>query len=327
MKKMIALVTVIGVLLIGSALFLLLRNAIYDPPSFVAFNSDIHDVLIGQETPVTFVAVLESNNPPNEVSLVCENRIIGELPLDKERSNEYTTVYSGTATVYSDIFEVQNVFATFGNTASKPINLNFYNNLTEEDYGEAIDFNQAIIEIEKEFADSRGYVPVESYDKAVGAVAGYAGKKLSEGAILACNVDDSGVYIEFNSHIGYLYQPSVEGVLSGEADAQIFTVEPSTEQYNSLGFRGLQSAAERKINVSGITGDATSSKNNVPPLSEAEMKNAESYNGFDFTNVWAVSPSVNNGFPYLRVQQGTSPAPSATSTQGARATQGSPLRS
>ena len=42
---------------------------------------------------------------------------------------------------------------------------------------------------------------------------------------------------------------------------------------------------------------------NVLSLSEAQMKQQFSFVGFDFTNTWAISPSINNGYPYLRGMQ------------------------
>jgi len=40
---------------------------------------------------------------------------------------------------------------------------------------------------------------------------------------------------------------------------------------------------------------------NVEALSTIEMKNRANFTGFDFDTVWAIEPSVNIGFPYLRV--------------------------
>ena len=39
---------------------------------------------------------------------------------------------------------------------------------------------------------------------------------------------------------------------------------------------------------------------NVLALTNTQMKQQSSYVGFDFSTVWAISPSVNNGYPYLR---------------------------
>jgi len=32
----------------------------------------------------------------------------------------------------------------------------------------------------------------------------------------------------------------------------------------------------------------------------AEMKNQNTYTGWDFTNIWAIDSSKNNGYPYLK---------------------------
>lgn len=42
---------------------------------------------------------------------------------------------------------------------------------------------------------------------------------------------------------------------------------------------------------------------NVKALSSTQMKQQSSFTGFDFANVWAISPSINNGYPYLRGMQ------------------------
>jgi len=38
-------------------------------------------------------------------------------------------------------------------------------------------------------------------------------------------------------------------------------------------------------------------------LTDTQMKQQASFVGFDFTNVWAISPAINNGYPYLRGMQ------------------------
>jgi len=42
---------------------------------------------------------------------------------------------------------------------------------------------------------------------------------------------------------------------------------------------------------------------NVIALSIAQMKQQASFISFDFTNVWAIDPAINNGYPYLRGMQ------------------------
>jgi len=52
-------------------------------------------------------------------------------------------------------------------------------------------------------------------------------------------------------------------------------------------------------NAVGNSGPLT----NVLALTEAQMKQQASFVGFDFATVWAISPTINNGYPYLRGMQ------------------------
>jgi len=54
-------------------------------------------------------------------------------------------------------------------------------------------------------------------------------------------------------------------------------------------------------NIYQINEDATEG---VTVLSAEEMKKKESFVGFDFENVWTISPFVNDGYPYLRNMPG-----------------------
>ena len=53
--------------------------------------------------------------------------------------------------------------------------------------------------------------------------------------------------------------------------------------------------------VGNGTGDVTFT--NVLALTETQMKQQASFVGFDFSTVWAISPTINNGYPYLRGMQ------------------------
>ena len=44
-------------------------------------------------------------------------------------------------------------------------------------------------------------------------------------------------------------------------------------------------------------------ENSYFPLSSSQMKQQSSYIGFDFDNVWAISPDKNNGYPYIQVAE------------------------
>ena len=50
-----------------------------------------------------------------------------------------------------------------------------------------------------------------------------------------------------------------------------------------------------KLGVGGNTLD-----NKTTPLTNEQMKQAVSYNGFDFASVWAIQDDINNGYPYFQ---------------------------
>ena len=55
--------------------------------------------------------------------------------------------------------------------------------------------------------------------------------------------------------------------------------------------------------INGIGNNVGGSASNMLALSDVQMKQQSSFVGFDFTNVWAIAPNVNNGYPYLRGMQ------------------------
>jgi len=68
--------------------------------------------------------------------------------------------------------------------------------------------------------------------------------------------------------------------------------------------------------TSGVAGQNNSSGTiveNILSLNEVQMKEDSSFIGFDFTNTWAINPTINNGYPYLRgMQDNASPDVPAT---------------
>lgn len=52
-----------------------------------------------------------------------------------------------------------------------------------------------------------------------------------------------------------------------------------------------------------VSGREDSEFSGATRANEEDMKNMYTYTGFDFENTWAISPSINNGFPYLRSQK------------------------
>ena len=84
----------------------------------------------------------------------------------------------------------------------------------------------------------------------------------------------------------------------------------------------ISAAAAVDRNIGGICGSGEDLNGNAPTsnsnsycldlygssfgiqLTSAQMKSAASFAGFDFTETWDISPSVNNGYPHLRDEPG-----------------------
>ena len=56
-------------------------------------------------------------------------------------------------------------------------------------------------------------------------------------------------------------------------------------------------------NISASVGLNYGTFANVHTLTETQMKQQSSFTGFDFDTKWAINPSINNGYPYLRGMQ------------------------
>jgi|GEM_PF-4196989 len=90
--------------------------------------------------------------------------------------------------------------------------------------------------------------------------------------------------------------------------------------YNSYNIGQISAAAANDRNLGGLCGSGEDWNGNAPTrysyclnfygssfgtlLTSEQMKSADSFVGFDFTNIWDISPSINNGYPYLRDNAG-----------------------
>ena len=55
--------------------------------------------------------------------------------------------------------------------------------------------------------------------------------------------------------------------------------------------------------IADTVGDDSGTLTNVLALSDTQMKQQASFVGFDFTDIWAINPAINDGYPYLRGMQ------------------------
>jgi len=102
---------------------------------------------------------------------------------------------------------------------------------------------------------------------------------------------------------------SVGGIIGGQANSTVRTCYNIgiVERYNAItGYANFGAVVTDcyYLNDSGYphyVGNGTFT--NVLPLVDAQMKQQASFVGFDFGNVWAINPAINNGYPYLRGMQ------------------------
>lgn len=62
-------------------------------------------------------------------------------------------------------------------------------------------------------------------------------------------------------------------------------------------------ANEHNTLRTAITDNDDEDFTSVKSLTVEEMKVQSNFAGFDFDNVWAISPDVNDGYPYLKIQK------------------------
>ena len=100
------------------------------------------------------------------------------------------------------------------------------------------------------------------------------------------------------------------GNISGTYTHYEFSVPPYyfVVPYREGGIAGETSSAMNNcyyLNTIAVAtyGKDDNSFSNVLSLTPVQMKQQSSFVGFDFTNTWAINPSINNGYPYLRGMQ------------------------
>jgi len=106
---------------------------------------------------------------------------------------------------------------------------------------------------------------------------------------------------------------------------------PATAQYKGslIGWTNIRISDSRwdsSVYATGL-GGSTATLTNVSGLTTAQMKSQANYPAsWDFTNVWAIDPGVNDGYPYLRIFSVQAPL-AATSPSPANLATGVPVTS
>lgn len=126
------------------------------------------------------------------------------------------------------------------------------------------------------------------------------------GSVVNCDIQDC--YVIGDVYASY-YAGGVAGYAANSVIRNCYTVGSGHSSPNAGGVAGfgfyMMSPVSEVINsywdveTSGLTNSAGGIGKTT-----AEMKLAETYTGWDWTNVWGLDPTKNNGYPYLRALEG-----------------------
>jgi len=129
----------------------------------------------------------------------------------------------------------------------------------------------------------------ETYDTRAGGIAGTVDAFLNSKSSI-----DNKATIRNCHNMGTLYTLSLSSYPVSEGGI-VGTIHPYSALLNC---RYLEEATE----YAGFI-DTSVDIVDVISIASTQTKKQASYIGFDFTNTWAISPSINNGYPYLRGMQ------------------------
>lgn len=126
---------------------------------FVDFYSDINDVLVGEETPVTFYAKIDSNIqlPAQSVNVYDENdTAISEMADDGENGDETANdgIFTATVSLQSDVQVIKPYHAVYEDISSAECSVSFYLNLTDEELSAGEKVLEALHEIASKYHET-----------------------------------------------------------------------------------------------------------------------------------------------------------------------------
>lgn len=146
-----------------------------------------------------------------------------------------------TEKVEEDNTVTYNYVAKSGGATSEVADITFFAKLTEETAKEAEEnynsVNEDIANIEKEFADSTGYVPDDKYEEVTEKITEKLDEYIEDDSVLLYEVEDNSIYIKFLSGLATVYEPSIPDVsLDGTyVELSYFDYQPNPD----IAFSGI----------------------------------------------------------------------------------------
>jgi len=147
-----------------------------------------------------------------------------------------------------------------------------------------------------------GKVSAHSYARSASAGGIAGGCTKIENCYNMGPVTASRTYTSYSSHSG----PSAGGIADNASSIKFCYNVGSVTQSDSvkdstrsgLGNAIAQENIDRCYYLNGSGYEYSGGKS----LTESQMRQQSSFTGFDFENVWAIDPNINNGYPYFRTK-------------------------
>lgn len=173
-------------------------------------------------------------NCPQRYCIKCSKPVSGEDFLCeqcKAKKKRTTSLWMRTVAAVLVVVLLSGIAAHF--VGNKPVDL------TDEQikisYQNYVNISKEINDYEAEFTGTDGYVDVDKVDSILEEMAVFAKQMHKEGKITDYSYrdGDSCVYMEIDGWLGVLYEPKVEGYLSGGEDIEILTLEPYASEFGT----------------------------------------------------------------------------------------------
>lgn len=177
-------------------------------------------ILQGQNTQIEFS--FETTNPISTISLYKDGDKIGDM-IEKKVYDAYR--YSLATDVSSSNEGQKFVAKTPEGQESNVITIYSFSEPTEEEKKKTEIAINELSEVAEKYEEN-GYIIPDKYYDALDATYKKAQELMETGDVLYTSKDDYSVIVQFSTGIWFIYEPSIEGTLSGDSAIVVYTVEP-----------------------------------------------------------------------------------------------------
>lgn len=195
----------------------------------IRLSSDIKDVIVKNETSVTFSAKVSLDKQPDEISIICENETIGILRDNGQNDDAVKNdgIYTGIVKLYSETETHREYYAQVGEVCSNSVSIFFYSELTEEDIDNFAEVNDRLSEIQTQYLDEDGFISKEKIPTMLDVFCEELETYVTAGIVESFSANQDNIYIKFSSGIPFMFIPNQKDTLSSGNTGEIIAIEPA----------------------------------------------------------------------------------------------------